>query len=509
MRVSHNMMYHSFLQNMNRSTTELMELHNQASSQKKVNKPSDDPVGMFRILGYRDSIAALDKYQSNVDTAKGWLNLADETLIQANNLLIRAKELAEQGATGTLSPEQREIVAGEVQQVFNQMINLANTRYEGKSIFGGHKTDDTAFEKAMWVTSNKTLQDGDITEVIVQGRVDQSIKVEFRENDDGDLQYRFSEDGTRTWSEWKDYDNIDNELTLGSDDQVVVKLRDNFFDGYNADDLDDLEFWVRPTAEYKGDDEDRNIISAYTQADISDIGDIKAIGRFENNVTIRIDDVSGNDVTYSYSQDGGSTWNTGNTATRDDDNDEIKFLVPGGRLQIDGYDPNDPNNDELNEDDQIVIRPNKAAINFEISSGDYIQVNNIGKDVFGGIYKNTDGEYVKAPDGPQNVFETLGELIGYLETDDEQGIQKSLENIDESLKHISAKLADVGARENRLAVASTVLSGLEHNEKGRMSNIEDVDIAELMSRLASRQMTYEAVLRSSSLLMQMSLVNHI
>jgi len=496
MRVSHSMMYDNFMQNMNRSTTELMELNKQASSQKKVNKPSDDPVGMSRILGYRDSISALDQYQSNVDTAKGWLNLADETLMQASNLLIRAKELAEQGATGTLSPEQRDILAGEVEQVFDQMLNLANTRYEGKSIFGGHKTDQAAFEKTMWVTSNQGLEEGDIEDVSVEGRVDQAMKVEFRENGAG-TQYRFSEDGTKTWSEWQDYDAAANELNLGEDGQVVVELRDNFFDDQ---DLDELEFWVRPSAEYKGDDEDSNNISIYTQED--DIGDINAIGRFDSNVTVRIDKVDGDDVSYSYSQDGGSTWNTGNTAARDDDNDEIKFLVPGGRLQIDDYDPD--NNGELNEGDQIVIRPNKAAINFEISASDNIQVNNIGKDVFGGIY-----EGARDPAGPENVFETLGELIGYLETDDEEGIQESLENIDESLKHISSSLASVGARENRLEVASTVLSGLEHNEKERLSKIEDVDLAELMSRLMNQQMTYEAVLRSSSMIMQMSLVNHI
>ncbi|MFP4084871.1 MAG: flagellar hook-associated protein FlgL, partial [Desulfonatronovibrio sp.] len=144
MRISLNMLYDNFVSNMNKSTYKLMELNKMASSQKKINKPSDDPVGAGRVLDYRDSIASLKQYESNVDTAKGWLGQADETLMQVNNVLIRAKEIAEQGATGTLDAEQREILSFEARQLFDQMINLANTRFDGKSIFGGHKVDESA-----------------------------------------------------------------------------------------------------------------------------------------------------------------------------------------------------------------------------------------------------------------------------------------------------------------------------------------------------------------------------
>ena len=654
MRVSHSMMYDNFMQNMNRSTTELMELNKQASSQKKVNKPSDDPVGMSRILGYRDSISALDQYQSNVDTAKGWLNLADETLMQASNLLIRAKELAEQGATGTLSPEQREILAGEVEQVFDQMLNLANTRYEGKSIFAGHKTDGSAFEKLEKgsVESNQDqLPDmldvaDDDTGSFVSGHLNEGVKVTFSEdeqtlesgnitsqsgsadshakleidlgypppagfkvnelnlideagsgiiemedsgfdsiedlvdalseNDDiydaeyidsgedkgkliiyrdvgtgsgidvsgnvtfTDVTYQLETMDGKQISEgpqrlqWdEDHYKIqfsmeDDEENEEDQEEITIKFDSDFYPldsgQISFDEDDDPTLWfmpTRPAVEYKGDDEDTNNFSVYAEKLEKD--DVEVFGSFDKNVNLRIDkkidedgNVEGEDagysggdlarIEYSYSLDGGSTWNEGNTTTNN------RFMVPGGRVELrdDGepYDSDDLQ-DNLKAGDQINIRPHKASINFEISAGDNIQVNGIGKDIFGGIYKNSDGEYVKDPEGPENVFETLGELIGYLENDDEEGIQRSLANIDDTLKHISSELASVGARENRLDVASTVLSGLEHNEKERLSKIEDVDVAELMSRLMNQQMTYEAVLRSSSMIMQMSLVNHI
>ncbi|MCA1743012.1 MAG: flagellar biosynthesis protein FlgL, partial [Desulfovibrionales bacterium] len=104
---------------------------------------------------------------------------------------------------------------------------------------------------------------------------------------------------------------------------------------------------------------------------------------------------------------------------------------------------------------------------------------------------------------------TLGKFIGYLETNNQSGIQESLENIDGSLKQVNKQLASIGARENRLNISETVLSGLVLNEKERLSKVEDIDVADLMTKLANQQMIYEAVLRSSSTIMRMSLVNHI
>jgi flagellar hook-associated protein 3 FlgL len=42
-----------------------------------------------------------------------------------------------------------------------------------------------------------------------------------------------------------------------------------------------------------------------------------------------------------------------------------------------------------------------------------------------------------------------------------------------------------------------------------MSNIEDVDLASLLTELANQQLSYETVLKSSSMIMKMSLVNYL
>ena len=508
MRVSLNLLYDNFVTNMNRSTYRLMELNKMASSQKRINKPSDDPIGAARVLGYRDSISSLEQYKSNADTAQGWLGLADDALMQVNNVLIRAKEIAEQAATGTINADQREALSFEARQLFEQMINLANTRYEGKSIFAGHKVNESAFEQAMNLTSNRELPDG----YIIEGRATGTIMVQFAGSGNDTIanepDFRFSTDGGKTWTEGTAVDMGNNEYRLDLNG-VSLTVPGTYQVTSSADPSDSSGtwLWVRPTAKYTGDDEDQDRIKVeplYAQSIAP--GDVRALGVFDKDVVIRIDDTDTgipNEVNYSYSLDGGTSWKTGNR-TMVDAGDQVRFLVPGGRLEIDLSGASD-----LNNSDQILIRPNRAAINFEIAANQTIQVNHVGKDVFGGIYmKPGDSHHTRGIDRPENVFETMGELIAYLETNNQSGVQKSLENIDACLKHINGNLASIGARQNRLSISKSVISGLVLNERERLSNIEDVDVSKLMTDLVNQQIIYEAVLKSSSTIMRMSLVHH-
>jgi flagellar hook-associated protein 3 FlgL len=103
----------------------------------------------------------------------------------------------------------------------------------------------------------------------------------------------------------------------------------------------------------------------------------------------------------------------------------------------------------------------------------------------------------------------VGRLVAALENNDQQGCAEALESLKSSQEHFTTQLASVGARENRLDVAETVLSGLKLNETERMSNIEDADLATLLTELANQQLSYETVLKSSSMIMKMSLVNYL
>jgi len=504
-RVSHRNLFSNLVYFMNQSATQLMELNMQAASQKKVNRPSDDPVNSARILNYRNTLSAVGQYQDNVTMAKGWLSLADNTLLNVNNMIIRAKELAEQAATGTMSRENREQISYEVQQLFQELIRLGNTSMEGKRIFAGHKVNGLAFEQGLSITTNDSnVQSASVS---VEGSIDQTVLVQFTDTGQvgaADLDFRYSTDGGRTWSN-STLTSGTNIVDLGSARVTIengTQITAN--DPADSSDTSGTWMWVRQAAFYRGDDEDTLQVDNYGRNTLT----ASASGSFDKNLTIRIDQDADLDerIEYSYSLDGGINWVEDNVVSNAATPSSASLVVPGGFLDIASNGGN-----SLFAGDQFVIRPNTAAINVEISPDTDVQVNHVGKEIFGGLYQAPGASNASPVFGGSsgNVFETMGDLIAYLDTNNQAGVQRSLESLDLALTHVSNHLADIGAKENRLQVAETILSNLDYNTTERLSDIEDADLAELMTNLTHQRYVYEAVLKSSSSIMKMGLFNYI
>ncbi len=146
MRVTNTMMVGNFLRNLNVNTEQLDELQEQLSSGKRLNKPSDDPVAVVVSLRMRSILNENDKYLDNVGAAQAWLETTDLALGQANNVLQRVRELTIQGATDVLTPEARNAIAQEVVQLRDQLIQVANSTYDGRYIFAGFQTLTVPFD---------------------------------------------------------------------------------------------------------------------------------------------------------------------------------------------------------------------------------------------------------------------------------------------------------------------------------------------------------------------------
>lgn len=508
-RVSQQALYNSFMYNMNYNLSSLIELNQQASSQKRINKPSDDPTGAYRVLEHREALDSFDQYQRNIDSAQGWLEMADDTLLQVSEIMTRLREIAEQGATGTLTADNREQISNEARQLYEQLIMLSNVEYEGKSIFAGHKVEDTAFTQAQWVDAHDaSLQDGlgNDLQFNVTGGTAETVYVRFTGPWFGvGTSYEFSKDGGETWDTTKavSQDAVTNEWVVDLDGTKVViepppAGPPNIVAGST--------WTVYPTARYNGDDNDAVEVDEFGAGGITGT----AAGTYKQNVQVRIDgyDAPGQQITYSTSTDGGQTWVTDNTAPAAPGATTAQLSVPGGTLSL--AMPTDVGTD-LAAGQQFSIRPRMADIAMEISPDEDVIVNSVGKDVFGGIYLDPANTYDALSSGAtqsQNMFDTVGRLVASLETNSQEGCANALEDLRTSTEHILNYTAEVAGRENRLSVASNVLVNMELNETSRLSSVEDVDVAELMTSLAQQQTAYQAVLTTTSQILQLSLVNY-
>jgi flagellar hook-associated protein 3 FlgL len=140
-------------------------------------------------------------------------------------------------------------------------------------------------------------------------------------------------------------------------------------------------------------------------------------------------------------------------------------------------------------------------------------VNGVGKDIFGGVYtaigaSNASVALFNGSDSA-NLMETVGKLIGYLETNNQDGIEAAVANLTTSQNQVLEVAASVGGRENRVTSAENMVTTLKDNATTTLSSVEDADITELMTKLAQQELAYQAVLKSSSMVMDLSLLNYV
>lgn len=110
-----------------------------------VSNPGDSNVSGTIAL-YRDSLDKIKGYIQRVSNVRGMLDYQDNVMSQVNELLSRAKEVAAQAANETNSPEVRRQMAQEVFQIRDHLVNLANSKYQGKFIYGGADDDDMPYD---------------------------------------------------------------------------------------------------------------------------------------------------------------------------------------------------------------------------------------------------------------------------------------------------------------------------------------------------------------------------
>ena len=87
MRVTNSMMSNTITRYLMRQSERLYKVQEQISTQKKINKPSDDPAGMREILDYRNKIATVDQYLENIKRATTRLEFTEITLDVVDDLI--------------------------------------------------------------------------------------------------------------------------------------------------------------------------------------------------------------------------------------------------------------------------------------------------------------------------------------------------------------------------------------------------------------------------------------
>lgn len=175
-RVTQSMLSRNSVGALQTGLSRLAKLQEQMSTGRILNRPSDSPTDTTSAMRIRSSMADVKQYGRNANDGNGWLSQADSALTSMNDQVLRARDLALQGAnSGSIGPTAREALAAEVDQIRGGLIDTANTSYLGRPVFGGVTAGPKAYDATGTYIGtpgavNRTVSEGTSVRVDVDGQ---------------------------------------------------------------------------------------------------------------------------------------------------------------------------------------------------------------------------------------------------------------------------------------------------------------------------------------------------
>ena len=145
-RVTQHMMMDRSYTSLQQGLSRLAKTQEQLAGGRVINRPSDSPTDATSAMRIRASLADQKQYLRNTEDGLGWLGQIDSTLTVVAGQIRRARELGQSAANGSnTSPQAREALAIEIEQIRDGVINAANATYLGRPLFGGAVNGDRAY----------------------------------------------------------------------------------------------------------------------------------------------------------------------------------------------------------------------------------------------------------------------------------------------------------------------------------------------------------------------------
>ena len=169
MRVTNQMTANTVTAQLSRQTEQMAKTQEQIITGKRINRVSDDPAGMSRVLSYRQTISNLEQYNKNIDNGKLHIDTLDNALEMVTGLLREAEEVAYDTA-----PSMRAELAVNVASIREQVLQMANYQIDGKYVFSGDASNTQPYNSTTWQYNG----DGGTKDVIIGDNMQATITAE-------------------------------------------------------------------------------------------------------------------------------------------------------------------------------------------------------------------------------------------------------------------------------------------------------------------------------------------
>lgn len=140
-RITDSLMSARLVQQLSLARQKQAAVQEQISSGKRINRPSDDPVGAEKVMNIRVSQAALAQFKKAIAQADEKLRVGDSALESYEQLLDRAGALLAQGLSDFTTPEARQALAVEIEGLRESALHIAQLKHGDEYVFGGTRQD--------------------------------------------------------------------------------------------------------------------------------------------------------------------------------------------------------------------------------------------------------------------------------------------------------------------------------------------------------------------------------
>ena len=142
MRVTNSMIMNNSKSDINTTKLDVNSTSHQMQTQKKISRPSEDPVIAIRSLRYATSLNHIDQYlNKNIEDADSWLDLTETALTNMYKSLETMHTLADQGANGTNTSSDLSTILTSLESLQESIYSEGNADYAGRSIFTSYRTN--------------------------------------------------------------------------------------------------------------------------------------------------------------------------------------------------------------------------------------------------------------------------------------------------------------------------------------------------------------------------------
>ena len=226
MRVTNSMLVNQFMRDTQNNLGNMQTIQKQLTSGKTVNKASDNPLKVSRIMQLNRDLKANEQYNKNIASTINYLDTADTALGQLNEVLKSINEKLIASGNASYSNEEREALRNTINEQIGHMGQILNTNFDGKYIFGGTRTGDKPVEIVKDADGTNKLTIANVDDPNVKDQLDTKLVVEVSQG--VTLEYTNSVTDlfsfTNSKGESKDIrdimDNIMTTLASGSADDL-------------------------------------------------------------------------------------------------------------------------------------------------------------------------------------------------------------------------------------------------------------------------------------------------